>query len=114
MKARKFDKGKPGFSNVPRLALLEVAKVMSHGAKKYGKYNYSGTMDNTRLTDALERHLSAYLCGDDIDQSGYHHVAHMACNALMLLDGILTGKVKDNRNKVYKSIKQINKWRKES
>ena len=102
-KAKKFDIGKPGFSNIPRLALLEVAKVMTYGAKKYGKFNYSGTIDATRLTDALERHLNQYLCGVDIDESKSHHVAHIACNALMLLDSILIGKVNDDRNKAYKN-----------
>jgi len=99
--AKKFDEGKPGFSNIPRLALLEVAKVMTHGANTYGKFNYSGEIEATRLTDALERHLSKYLINEDIDESGYHHIAHVAANALMLLDGILTNKVLDNRNPIY-------------
>lgn len=99
--AKKFDEGKPGYSNIPRLALNEVAKVMTYGANKYGKYNYSGEIDSSRLTDALERHLNQYLINEDIDESGYHHIAHVAANALMLLDGILTGKVLDNRNKIY-------------
>lgn len=102
MQARKNDENKPGFSNVPRLALLEVAKVMSKGKENYGKFNYSGEIDATRLSDALERHLNAYLTGIDLDTSGYHHIAHVAANALMLLDGIITGKVKDDRNIVYK------------
>ncbi len=99
--ALKFDEGKPGYSNIPRLALTEVAKVMTHGSLKYGKYNYSGEIESSRLTDALERHLNQYLTNKDIDESGYHHIAHVAANALMLLDGILTKKVIDNRNKIY-------------
>lgn len=110
-KAKKFDKGKPCFSNVPRLALLEVAKTMTYGAHKYGRFNYSGEINNLRLTDALERHLNQYLLGKDLDESGYSHIAHIACNSLMLLDSILTGKIKDVRNKVYKQVK-IRKWEK--
>lgn len=101
-KAKKHDKNKPGFSNIPRLALLEVARVMTHGAKKYGKFNYSGTIALTRLTDALERHLNSYLCGEDKDESTHSHLAHIACNALMALDAELTGNLIDDRNKQYK------------
>ncbi len=104
LEAKKNDKDKPGYSNIPRLALLEVAKVMSYGAKEYGKYNYSGSIESSRLTDALERHLNKYLLNEDIDESSYHHVAHIAANALMLLDGILTKQVIDDRNKIYKQI----------
>lgn len=104
--ATKYDEGKPAFSNIPRLALLEVTKVMTHGANKYGKFNYSGQIENTRLTDALERHLNQYLVGEDIDESGYNHIAHVAANALMLLDNILTGNIIDNRNKVYNECKK--------
>ena len=101
-KAKKFDDGKPGFSNLPRLALLECAKVMTFGAKKYGKFNYSKGIELTRLTDALERHLNSYLTGEDIDESKHSHLAHIACNALMLLDSELTGQLIDDRNKIYK------------
>jgi hypothetical protein len=102
IEAKKDDIGKPGYSNVPRLALAEVAKVMSYGKERYGKYNYSGSIESSRLTDALERHLNKYLLNEDIDESSYHHIAHVAANALMLLDGILTKQVTDDRNKIYK------------
>lgn len=105
--AKKNDSGKPGFSNIPRLALLEVAKVMTNGAKEYGRFNYSGMIDITRLTDANERHLNKFLVGQDLDESGFHHLAHMAANALMALDNYLTGNFNDDRNPVYKS-KQLN------
>ena len=99
--AKKFDEGKPGYSNIPRLALLEVAKVMTYGANNYGKYNYSGKIESSRLTDALERHLNKYMMNEDIDELSYHHIAHVAANALMLLDNILTKNIVDNRNKIY-------------
>lgn len=105
--AKKNDNGKPGYSNIPRLALLEVAKVMTYGAKEYGKYNYSGVIESSRLTDANERHMNKYLLNQDYDESSYHHIAHVAANALMLLDGILTKQVIDDRNKIYK-IDEIN------
>lgn len=104
--ATKHDIGKPAYSNLPRLALLEVVKVMTYGANTYGKYNYSGNIESSRLTDALERHLNKYLTNEDIDESSYHHVAHVAANSLMLLDNILLKKVIDDRNKSYKQINE--------
>jgi hypothetical protein len=105
-KALKHDTGKPEYSNLPRRALLEVVKVMTYGKNNYGKYNYSGSIESSRLSDALERHLNKYLMNEDIDESSYHHLAHVAANALMLLDGILTKQVIDDRNKIYKSNEQ--------
>ena len=108
-KALKNDSGKPEYSNLPRKALLEVVRVMTYGKQNYGKYNYSGEIESSRLTDALERHLNKYLINEDIDESSYHHIAHVAANALMLLDGILTKQVIDDRNKIYKSNEQKSK-----
>lgn len=102
--ATKHDKGKPSFSSIPQLALLEVAKGFTHGKDKYGLFNYSGEMEVLRYIDALDRHKNQYLTyvdKDDIDVSGVHHLALVACNALMALDAILTKKAIDNRNKVY-------------
>jgi len=104
-KANKNDGGKPSFSSIPQLALLEVAKGFTHGKDKYGLFNYSGEMEILRYIDALDRHKNQFLTyadKDDIDESGVHHLALVACNALMALDSILTKKSIDNRNKIYK------------
>lgn len=98
---KKFDQGKEKFTMIPQLALREVAKVFTHGAEKYGKFNYSGKGDVLRYIDALHRHTNQYLTGEDIDESGVHHLACVAANALMALDGILNGSINDNRNKAY-------------
>lgn len=100
--ATKFDEGKPSFTSIPQLALLEVAKGFTIGKDKYGQYNYSGKMEVTRYLDALNRHMSAYLRGESIDECGVHHLALVACNALMALDGIYTGNTIENINPVYK------------
>lgn len=100
--ATKFDQGKPSFTSIPQLALLEVAKGFTVGKEKYGQYNYSGKMEVTRYLDALNRHMSAYLRGESIDECGVHHLGLVACNALMALDGIFTGNTIENINPVYK------------
>jgi hypothetical protein len=99
--ATKHDAGKPSFCSIPQLALLEVAKGFTIGKTKYGQYNYSGEMEVTRYLDALNRHMNTYLTGKSIDESGIHHLALVACNALMALDGIYTGKTIENINPVY-------------
>jgi hypothetical protein len=98
---KKFDQGKPKFTMIPQLALKEVAKVFTHGADKYGEFNYSGNGDVLRYIDALHRHINQYLIGEDIDESGVHHLACVAANALMALDGIINNSINDNRNKAY-------------
>lgn len=100
-KALKGDTNKPRFSLIPQKALDQTIDGFEIGAKKYGLYNYSEGMEYTRYFDALQRHARAWLKGEDIDESGVHHIALVACNALMLLDNILTGKGVDNRNKIY-------------
>ena len=98
---KKFDQGKEKFTMIPQLAIREVAKVFTHGAEKYGEFNYSGKGDVLRYMDALQRHTNQYLTGEDIDESGVHHLACVAANALMALDGILNKSINDNRNKAY-------------
>lgn len=87
MTAIKHDQGKPRMSLVPQRSLVEVAKVMTFGADKYGDYNCLGGLRYTRLADAAQRHLNAWLCREDYDrESGVNHLAHAAANLLMLLE----------------------------
>ena len=107
-KLKKFDQGKPKFSMIPQKALKEVAKVFTHGAEKYGDFNYSGEGEVLRYVDALQRHCNQYLTFedlDDTDESGVHHLACVAANALMALDSIINNTIVDNRNKNYKNEK---------
>lgn len=98
----KFDENKPDFTLIPQLALLETAKVFTHGHNKYGCYNYSLGTRHTRYVAAAQRHINQWLVGEDIDtDSQIHHLAAVAANALMALDNILTSKGVDNRNPVY-------------
>jgi len=100
-KFKKYDQGKEKFTMIPQLALNEVAKVFTHGADKYGDFNYSKQGDVLRYIDALLRHTNQYLSGEDMDESKVHHLACVAANALMALDGIINNTITDNRNKTY-------------
>lgn len=90
---RKADLGKPRYELVPQRALAEVVKVLTHGAAKYGDFNYL-KVEEHRYHGAIGRHL-AQAVGVSLDgsepsetdvDSGLLHLAHVACNALILLE----------------------------
>ena len=78
---------KPKITLVPLKALWEVAKVMTFGAQKYGRFNWKGGIDYSRLADAACRHIIQFMEGEDNDKEfGLSHLAHAACGILMLLE----------------------------
>jgi hypothetical protein len=90
---RKDDGGKPRFRLIPPYAELEVVKVLTHGGDKYGDDNWKNCDDWDRYIDALGRHLNAYRRGEINDpETDMHHLAHLMCCALFLLDRDLTAR----------------------
>lgn len=101
--AVKYDGGKPQMSLVPTLAMIEVAKIMTHGAEKYAPYNWTKGFDYSKLVDAAERHIAAFKLGEDIDpESGFHHLGHALCCIMMLYDNTKLHPELDDRFKGYK------------
>lgn len=81
----KNDTGKVQMALIPPEALLEVAKVFTHGAKKYPRDNFRIGTIWSRYADALARHLNAWLLREDNDtESDINHLAHIAANAMIL------------------------------
>ena len=87
----KLDQDKPraslvlkGFSN----AITEVCKVGTFGAKKYTDHGWVEVPNGIdRYSDALLRHV---LTQERLDpESGLHHAAHAAWNALAVLELML-------------------------
>ena len=82
----KFDSGKASLSLLDPKAMVEIARVMSVGASKYGRHNWRKGIAQSRLIDALLRHVFAYMGGEDLDpETGLSHIAHAAANCMMLL-----------------------------
>ncbi len=82
----KHDKDKLRWTLLPMRELEEVVRVLNHGADKYGANNWK-KVEIDRYMDALMRHMAAYLQGEEVDpDSGLHHMAHVACNALFIMD----------------------------
>jgi len=100
------DKSKIGVHLLPVLALSEVDKVLDYGRKKYSTPG-DDAIDNWRkglswrsTTGSLLRHAFAYLRGEDYDpESGLYHMAHVAVNALFLIQYAIEGKGTDDRAK---------------
>jgi hypothetical protein len=94
-----FGVKKPPLTLIPSVALIDLADAMALGASKYGAYNWreKGVSASVYL-DAAERHLRAFLDGENCDpESGASHLGHvMACCAI-LLDAKACGLLNDNR-----------------
>jgi len=68
-------------------ALLAVANVSEFGARKYCVRGWETVPDaRTRYTDALLRHILAGVSEESDVDSGLHHDAHAAWNALARLE----------------------------
>lgn len=69
-------------------ALQEVGKVGTYGARKYTDDGWMHVSDGERrYTDAMLRHLLREAIGEERDpETGLHHAAHAAWNALARLD----------------------------
>lgn len=94
----KHDAGKIPWELFPWLAAQEVCKVLREGAKKYLPRNWEKGMNHSRMYAASLRHHIQYFTGEDLDPEwALHHLAHAACETLMLLELILKGKGTDDR-----------------
>ena len=73
---------------------------MTYGVKKYNDYNYKTGegLDWNRIYDALLRHLSKWIGGEDIDkESGLNHLDHVGACTCMLQDLVFSGIGRDTR-----------------
>jgi len=104
--ALKYDDKKPRLDLLPSGPLVEIAKVLTYGAKKYatenksGEHNWRNGFAWSRLYGASLRHLLAHKDGESLDpESGVSHLAHAVCNLLFLLEHELKGLGTDDRYK---------------
>lgn len=75
-------------------AIEHVSAVLTYGAEKYEERGWK-TVHPDRYIDAMYRHRLAFTQGEDYDkESGLHHLAHFACNAMFLLQMELVAKGK--------------------
>lgn len=80
--------GKAPLQMVPLHLLEEVGRVYYDVtiSGKYKPWNWAKGMAWTVPYACILRHLAAWFRGEDNDpETGYSHMAHVICNALMLL-----------------------------
>ena len=108
MKAGKDDVRdlKPDYSLIPKSFMDQVSYCMMAGAIKYGRDNYRKGHSFTQLTAAACRHLKCIESGVDIDEDttnrigvSIQHWANVACCALMAIEQIRMGTIRDDRYK---------------
>ncbi len=83
---KKYDTGKNRYDLVPPEVLEQVVQIWTYGAVKYTDRNWEKGLAWGRLFSAAMRHLWAFWRGEDVDaESKMPHLAHAACNCMMLL-----------------------------
>ena len=84
---QKFDEGKHQWSLLPWSALRVVVAVLGFGAQKYAPNQWQDVPEaKTRYADAALRHLTAWMCGEQLDpESKLPHLAHAVCCLLFLI-----------------------------
>jgi hypothetical protein len=99
----RYNEGKPQWDLMPYDALGQLAMVYTRGAQKYAPHNWLRGMDWSKCFASMQRHAAAWHAGEDFDkESGQHHMAHVAWNALALLTYQMRGLGVDDRVKIEK------------
>ena len=82
----KFDDDKVRMDLLCPIAMEELAKVLTFGAKKYSAWNWAKGINTSRLIGAALRHIFAYAKGEDRDpETGLHHIAHAMCCCMFII-----------------------------
>lgn len=114
MAGLRYNTGKLRWSLVSWKALASMVRVLMYGAHKYtifelpngdtitgaeitveaseglkvvssGANNWKGGLKYTEVCDSLQRHINAFIEGEDYDEeSKLAHVGHILCNAMFL------------------------------
>lgn len=100
----RYNDGKPDWSIMPLTLLEEVVRVWEYGERKYARWNWAKGMKWSVPYACIMRHLSAWWWkGERNDnESGYHHLAHVICNVMMLLHYETKYKEGDDRPGVFR------------
>lgn len=94
---------KPCIHYLPMQPMLDVARVMELGARKYGIKNWrEQPVAASTYYSAMFRHLVAWFESlEEMDpESGEHHLAHVIASALLVLDSQERDVLVDDRAKV--------------
>ena len=92
---------KPQMHLIPYRVMVFVAKVMLHGAEKYGAWNWrEKKIMASQYISANYRHMGAWSEREELDpESGLNHIFHAIATLLILADAIIGGNLIDDRPK---------------
>lgn len=89
---------KPRVDLIPSLPLFKAGEVLAFGARKYKPHNWRLGLSWLETYGSLQRHLLAWLDGEENDpESGYTHMAHAVCQMLFLAEFVFRGTGTDDR-----------------
>lgn len=81
---------KPPLALIPPAAQEACARVLEHGAAKYGSYNWrvrAGSHALMTYLHAMKRHIDRVIDGEWVDpESGQPHIGHVMAGASIVLD----------------------------
>ena len=85
MSGTKFDQEKVDLHVLDPLFVEGTARVSQFGEQKYGKSNWKKGLTQSRIINAIRRHLAQIEKGEDLDdESGFHHAYHIAWGCQVL------------------------------
>ncbi len=98
--ARALLDGKAPMDLIPLHCLAGAARVLEHGASKYGRRNWRiEPISCTTYVGAIMRHLQEWQDGHDKDKdSGEHPLSHVMASCLLVLDALRHGTLVDDRD----------------
>jgi hypothetical protein len=89
-RAKRYNTGKVDYSLLPVAACEAECRVWMKGQETYGRDNWKklwGADTERVVLASLLRHTFAALKGERVDtESGEYHMAHVRCNAAMLIE----------------------------
>lgn len=95
---QKKDAGKVRMDLLDPYALEQLAQVLTFGAEKYEANGWRKGIAWMRTVGALLRHTFAFMQGQTYDpETGLHHMAHVMCNAMFLVNWSETHPELDDR-----------------
>ena len=95
---QRFNESKLKWSLVSWKALGPMVAVLMFGAEKYAPNNWKNGLSWTEVLESLQRHMNAFIDGEDNDpESQLSHVGHILCNAMFLSYMFLFRKDLDDR-----------------
>jgi hypothetical protein len=98
---RKDDHAKPRMDLIAPEAMVALARVLTFGAEKYAPRNWEKGMDWGRVYAAAQRHMWAWLAGEDNDpETGLSHMAHAMCCLMFLIAYQARGTGRDDRPRI--------------